>query len=169
MAPLAGSLPLASFSLLPAETDAPAPAPSPPPRWAAAAPSTMRSDAQPPPKRPSLDDKGAVEKGAKAGDKSKPATEKEKHLLAQIKELERRLLTEQRRKKEQAKALSATSARRLFVCSQWLPFTIERNAEGKFEVPTRRMIPRVSQSVRLYQPLPRSIGSLARAHHPMKG
>jgi len=71
--------------------------------------------------------------GAK-GEKAKAVSEKEKHLLAQIKELERQLLKEKQQKREKAKTKERPDRQRLIVCSQWLPYELQRSADGRLEV-----------------------------------
>ena len=58
--------------------------------------------------------------------KNEAQIKREKHLLAQIKELERQLEKETLRKKEQAKVSKRKERRRLVVCSRWLPFGLRR-------------------------------------------
>eukprot|EP00316_Scyphosphaera_apsteinii_P000206 CAMPEP_0119329412 /NCGR_PEP_ID=MMETSP1333-20130426/75747_1 /TAXON_ID=418940 /ORGANISM="Scyphosphaera apsteinii, Strain RCC1455" /LENGTH=1456 /DNA_ID=CAMNT_0007338521 /DNA_START=106 /DNA_END=4476 /DNA_ORIENTATION=- len=59
-------------------------------------------------------------------------SEKEKHLLAQITELERLLASEKTRKRNEAKASRAPQMRqRLIVCSQWLPYQIAPGIDGE--------------------------------------
>ena len=59
---------------------------------------------------------------------------REKHLLAQIKELERQLDKEKLRKKEQAKASKPREKRRLIVCSRRLPYHLVRDDAGRLEL-----------------------------------
>jgi len=77
---------------------------------------------------------GKSEKDKEKAKKPEP-TEKEKALLVQIKELERQLAKEKHRKKQEAKSTAAQEhRRRLIVCSQWLPYTVERTSEGTLVV-----------------------------------
>ena len=71
-----------------------------------------------------------VTQGKTEKPKNEAQIKREKHLVAQIKELERQLEKETLRKKEQAKASKRKERRRLVVCSRWLPFGLQVRAEG---------------------------------------
>ena len=81
------------------------------------------------PKRPFKVTTGKAEKP-----KNEAQIKREKHLVAQIKELERQLEKETLRKKEQAKVSKRKERRRLVVCSRWLPFGLQRDAEGRLQL-----------------------------------
>jgi len=71
------------------------------------------------------------EKAGGGGAKS----ERERALLAQIKQLEGQLAKEKHKKKEAAKAVAPSETRkRLVVCTQWLPYQVERTASGELRV-----------------------------------